>query len=51
MEKDFWARTGVEKVHTEYPVEHEIVMAYGGSVWVVFFGGKRGGGRGWGKLL
>lgn len=40
MEKDFWARTGVEKVHTEYPVEYEIVMAYGecmgectGSVW------------------
>lgn len=29
MEKDFWARTGVEKVHTEYPVEYEIVMAYG----------------------
>lgn len=38
MEKDFWARTGAEKVHTEYPVEYEIVMAYGecmGSDWGV----------------
>lgn len=45
MEKDFWARTGVQKVHTEYPVEYEIVMAYGGVygggiVWVVFGWGR-----------
>lgn len=43
MEKDFWARTGVQKVHTEYPVEYEIVLAYGecmgGIVWVVCLGG------------
>lgn len=48
MEKDCWASTVVEKIHTEYPVEHEIVMAYGGEcMGSVFFGGEGG----WGKLL